>query len=104
MYLAGACRTIVQYANHSVLSPVRTIYEKLAGAFVDDIKEIYLQRVDELSPSIRYCAYNIGDESAIEDLRQMRVKTGTTDALASRLDVSLKSGRSDFWRLSETSF
>ena len=67
----------------------RTIYEKLGSAFVDEIKEIYLQRVEELSPNIRYCAYNIGDESAIEDLRQMRIKTGgREDALSSRLDVS----------------
>ena len=66
----------------------RTIYEKLSSAFVDEIKEIYDQRVQELVPNIRYCAYNIGDESAMEDLRQMRIKTGgKEDALSSRLDV-----------------
>ena len=68
---------------------LRTIYEKLADAFVDEIKEIYLQRCEEISPNIRYCAYNIGDESAINDLMQMRLKSGREDALTSKLDVSL---------------
>ena len=67
----------------------RTIYEKLSSAFVDEIKEVYEQRVQELAPNIRYCAYNIGDESAMDDLRQMRIQTGgKEDALSSRLDVS----------------
>ena len=44
--------------------------------------------MQELVPNIRYCAYNIGDESAMDDLRQMRIKTGgKEDALSSRLDV-----------------
>ncbi len=71
------------------------IYEKLAGAFVDEIKDIYLQRVEELSPNIRYCAYNIGDESAVDDLRQMRLKTGAGDPLTSRLDVSRETSKTD---------
>lgn len=29
-------------------------------------------QVDELKPSLRYCAYNIGDESAAGDLVAMR--------------------------------
>ena len=50
---------------------------------------MYEQRVQELAPNIRYCAYNIGDESAMDDLRQMRIQTGgKEDALSSRLDVS----------------
>ena len=60
----------------------------MSEAFVDDEREVYLQRVEELAPNIRYCAYNIGDESAIDDLRQMRLKTaGREDPLTSRLDV-----------------
>lgn len=39
---------------------VRTIYEKLASAFTEDLAVLYRQRVDEISPNIRYCAYNIG--------------------------------------------
>ena len=67
----------------------RTIYEKLAEAVSDDAKDIYLQRSDEISPNIRYCSYNIGDETAVEDLMKMRWKIGQEDPLISRLDVSL---------------
>ena len=66
----------------------RTIYEKLSGAFVDEQRQIYSNRVDEIAPSIRYCAYSIGDESAIQDLRQMRGKTGLGDNMMMQLDVS----------------
>ena len=65
------------------------MYEKLASALVDEIKDIYLQKCDEISPNIRYCAYNIGDDSAIGDLLQMRLKGGGTDSMISRLDVSV---------------
>lgn len=39
----------------------RTIYEKLASAFTEEIAVLYRQRVEEISPNIRYCAYNIGE-------------------------------------------
>ena len=60
----------------------------MASAFVDDMKETYLGRVEEISPNIRYCAYNIGDETAINDLMQMRLKgTAGGDVFTSSLDV-----------------
>jgi len=49
---------------------------------------MYMQQVDEVTPNIRYCAYNIGDETAITELKQMRRKGGQ-DQLTSHLDVSL---------------
>ena len=66
----------------------RTIYEKLAGAFTEEQQLIYQQRVDEIAPNLRYCAYNIGDESALQDLQKMRVAAGG-DQLSSKLDVSV---------------
>ena len=33
---------------------------------------IFLARIDEIAPSLRYCAYNIGDASAKQDLLAMR--------------------------------
>lgn len=48
---------------------------------------MYQQRVDEIAPNLRYCAYNIGDESAIIDLQKMRIAAGE-DQLSSKLDVS----------------
>lgn len=64
------------------------IYEKLAGAFVDEKKDVYLSRVEEISPSIRYCAYSGGDETAVDDLKQMRMRSGLGDTVTLALDVS----------------
>jgi signal recognition particle subunit SRP68 len=61
------------------------VYEKLALALPEDEQPVYRSRVEELSPSLRFCAYNIGDESAIDDLLQMRGH-GQGDLLAN-LDV-----------------
>ena len=55
---------------------------------MDEIKEIYLQRVEEITPNIRFCAYNIGDESAVNDLKKLRLKSGQSGGISSRLDVS----------------
>ncbi|XP_033097462.1 signal recognition particle subunit SRP68-like [Anneissia japonica] len=69
----------------------KTIYEKLAGALNEEQRAIYAQRVEEIAPNIRYCAYNIGDESAINDLMQMRVKSG--GEMSSNLDILLAQTR-----------
>ena len=52
----------------------RSIYEKLSGAFMDEsLKVLYLQRVEEIGPNIRYCAYNLGQGGMdINDLMKMR--------------------------------
>lgn len=59
----------------------------MANAFSEEIQLIYQQRVDEISPNLRYCAYNIGDESALQDLQKMRIAAGG-DQLSFKLDVS----------------
>ena len=64
---------------------IRMVYEKLAVALPEEEQPLYKSRVEELSPSLRFCAYNIGDESAIDDLLQMRGH-GQGDLLAN-LDV-----------------
>lgn len=66
----------------------RTIYERLANAFSDELQAIYQQRVDEIAPNLRYCAYNIGDETALQDLQKMRIEAGENQ-LSFKLDVSL---------------
>ena len=73
--------------NNIIILLCRTIYEKLAGAVVDDSREVYQLKCDEIVPSIRYCSYSIGDKSAINDLMQMRVKAGAGDDMTSKLDV-----------------
>ncbi|XP_049800730.1 signal recognition particle subunit SRP68 [Schistocerca nitens] len=54
------------------LKKAQMVYEKLSLALPEDDQLLYKQRVDEIAPSLRYCAYNIGDESAINDLLEMR--------------------------------
>ena len=54
------------------LKKAQVVYENLATALPEAEQILYKARVDELAPSLRYCAYNIGDTSAIDDLMQMR--------------------------------
>lgn len=74
-------------------SSVKTIYENLGKAFTEDTQALYLQRVAEIEPNIRYCAYNIGDESAIEDLMQMRREAGEGAFMSGELDTLLSQTR-----------
>lgn len=54
------------------LKKAQVVYGELAAALPELEQIVYKARVEELSPSLRYCAYNVGDTSAIEDLMQMR--------------------------------
>ena len=50
---------------------------------------LYNQRVDEISPNIRYCAYNIGGlPTDINELQKLRSNAVRSDILASKIDVS----------------
>ncbi|KZC13746.1 Signal recognition particle 68 kDa protein [Dufourea novaeangliae] len=55
------------------LKKAQVVYGKLASALPESEQVMYNARVEELAPSLRYCAYNIGDTTAIDDLMQMRV-------------------------------
>ncbi|XP_039183938.1 signal recognition particle subunit SRP68 [Crotalus tigris] len=82
-YLTGMLRFEHQEwkAAMEAFNKCKTIYEKLASAFTEEQAILYNQRVEEISPNIRYCAYNIGDQSAISELMQMRLRTGGTEGL-----------------------
>lgn len=54
------------------LQKAQVVYGNLASALPELEQIMYKARVEELAPSLRYCAYNIGDTSAIDDLMQMR--------------------------------
>lgn len=58
---------------------------------------MYLQRAEEITPNIRYCAYNLGEGGTdINDLMQMRLSStgGTQDpVLAAKIDVSIRNVR-----------
>jgi len=70
----------------AMLAQAKTIYESLCQAVGEEEGNLFRQKMEEITPSLRYCAYNIGDTSAKEDLLSMR--GGTTgmelDALISQ--------------------
>jgi len=47
------------------LKKAQVVYEKLASALPEDKQLPYKQRIEELAPSLRYCAYNIGEDKDI---------------------------------------
>ncbi|KAI5698498.1 hypothetical protein M8J75_007706 [Diaphorina citri] len=57
------------------LKEAQVVYEKLMSALNEEDALLYKQKVEELTPSLRYCAYNIGDQAGIEDLMQLRSQT-----------------------------
>ncbi|KAI7808146.1 signal recognition particle subunit SRP68 [Triplophysa rosa] len=77
-YLTGMVQFEMQEWTSAMeaFNKCKTIYEKLASAFTEEQAVLYHQRVEEISPNIRYCAYNIGDQNAINDLMQMRLSAG----------------------------
>lgn len=67
------------------LKKAQVIYEKLANALPEEEQLPYRQRVEEIAPSLRYCAYNIGDDKAV-DLLELRSQgvLETLDSLVSQ--------------------
>lgn len=49
----------------------QVIYERLAGALNEEDAPLYRQKSEEIIPSLRYCAYNLGEATAAE-LLQLR--------------------------------
>ncbi|KAB0796200.1 hypothetical protein PPYR_10261 [Photinus pyralis] len=47
------------------LKKAQLVYEKLASALPEEHQVPYRQRIDELTPSLRYCAYNVGEQQGI---------------------------------------
>lgn len=68
------------------LKKAQVVYEKLMHALPDEEQQLYKAKVDELTPSLRYCAYNIGESASIEDVMAMRAQglLGNLDALVSQ--------------------
>ncbi|KAG7491678.1 hypothetical protein MATL_G00006260 [Megalops atlanticus] len=77
-YLTGMVQFELQQWKTAMeaFNKCKTICEKLASAFTEEQAVLYHRRVEEISPNIRYCAYNIGDQNAINDLMQMRLSAG----------------------------
>ncbi|XP_029359174.1 signal recognition particle subunit SRP68 [Echeneis naucrates] len=94
-YLSGMVEFELQKWKRAMeaFNKCKTIYEKLASAFTEELAVLYRQRVDEISPNIRYCAYNIGDQNAINDLMQMRLTGGGGGMMAEKLEALITQAR-----------
>ncbi|KAK2919144.1 hypothetical protein Q8A73_003515 [Channa argus] len=94
-YLSGMVEFELQEWKRAMeaFNKCKTIYEKLASAFTEELAVLYRQRVDEISPNIRYCAYNIDDPNAIKDLMQMRLTGGGGGMMAEKLESLITQAR-----------
>uniref|UniRef100_A0A182U418 Signal recognition particle subunit SRP68 n=1 Tax=Anopheles melas TaxID=34690 RepID=A0A182U418_9DIPT len=58
------------------LKKAQVIYENLAQAMPEEEQTVYRAKVEELQPSLRYCAYNVGENASVNDLLEMRGQAG----------------------------
>lgn len=64
----------------------RTIYEQLGMVVSEEQRLMYSQRVEEITPNVRYCAYNMKDmPSDLSEL--MKLRSHGDEMLASKIDV-----------------
>lgn len=54
------------------LKKAQVVYENLQLALPEEEQALYKAKIDELTPSLRYCAYNIGESANMTDLLEMR--------------------------------
>ncbi|XP_068119844.1 signal recognition particle subunit SRP68 [Hyperolius riggenbachi] len=95
-YLNGMLHFEQQHWDEAMkaFNKCKTIYEKLASALPEEQAVLYNQRVEEISPNIRYCAYNIGDKTAMDELMQMRLRSGGAEGLiAEKLEALISQTR-----------
>lgn len=64
------------------LKKAEIIYQNLADALPEEEQTLYKSKVAELIPSLRYCAYNIGDGGSMDELLELRAQ-GKLDNLDS---------------------
>ena len=70
---------------------IRAIYDKLkTGVRSEDDKQMFDQRIDEITTNARFCQYKSGDKNAARELRNLRTKAALDDPEMTRvLDVRL---------------
>lgn len=77
------------------------VYENLVSTLPEEEQFIYKSKIDELTPSLRYCAYNIGGNAKMDDLIKMRGQglLNDFDALINQTkNQSLEAFKSIEWR------
>jgi len=69
------------------LTAAKQIYESLSLAVGEEEGSLFKQKIEEITPSLRYCAYNIGDASvaSLSDLR-----TGGSEGLEGLIQEARK--------------
>ncbi|XP_028395566.1 signal recognition particle subunit SRP68-like [Dendronephthya gigantea] len=97
-YMLGTLKFEMQQWKEALelFGEARTIYEKLGSAFSEEQQNFYQQKADEISPNIRYCAYNLDDGNVdINELMKMRFTpgSGAQDLLADKLDMVISQTR-----------
>jgi len=71
----------------------QTIYGKFSDTLSVDEQAVYRNMIDEIAPNIRYCAYTIGDQSAIDDLMHMHGSGRHDPLLSGKLDSLIAESR-----------
>lgn len=54
------------------MKKAQVVYENLIKALPEEEQVLYKAKIDELTPSLRYCSYNIGENASMNDLLEMR--------------------------------
>uniref|UniRef100_A0A336KGJ9 Signal recognition particle subunit SRP68 n=1 Tax=Culicoides sonorensis TaxID=179676 RepID=A0A336KGJ9_CULSO len=83
------------------LKKAQLVYQNLAQALPEEEQMIYKAKVDELTPSLRYCAYNIGGNASMDDLLEMRgqgVLSNLDELIAQTKTQSLETLQTTEWR------
>jgi signal recognition particle subunit SRP68 len=81
------------------LKKAQVVYENLLQALPEEEQGIYKAKIDELSPSLRYCAYNIGEGANMNDLLEIRGQ-GLLDNLGA-LVAQTKTEQTDAFQATE---
>ncbi|CAD7006680.1 signal recognition particle subunit SRP68 [Ceratitis capitata] len=79
------------------LKRAQVVYENLAKALPEDEQELYHAKVNEFTPNLRYCAYNIGGgggTNKMDDLLELRAQglLENLDMLVSQTKVESSEG------------
>lgn len=83
------------------LKKAQLVYQNLIQALPEEEQIVYKAKVDELTPSLRYCAYNIGGNASMDDLLEMRgqgVLNNLDELIAQTKTQSLETLQTTEWR------
>ena len=81
------------------LKKAQVVYENLLQALPEEEQALYRAKIDELIPSLRYCAYNVGENASMNDLLEMRGQ-GLLDNLGA-LVAQTKTEQTDAFQATE---